>query len=83
MVDAKKTRYGRDDALALLEGIRTLAVANRSRIARHDLTSDRPDDDALAALMLGPSGNLRAPTIKMGTTMLVGFDAEMYTDALV
>ena len=46
-----------------------------------DLIRDRPDDDALVALLLGPTGNLRAPTIKAGRTMLVGFDPEMYAAA--
>lgn len=32
--------------------------------------------------MLGPTGNLRAPTIKVGTTVLVGFDDEVFTAVL-
>lgn len=36
-----------------------------------------PSDDAVAA-MLGPTGNLRAPTIQVGKTWLVGFNEEVY-----
>ena len=43
-----------------------------------DLATQRPDDDALAALMLGPTGNLRAPTIQQGHTLYVGFNEEAY-----
>jgi arsenate reductase-like glutaredoxin family protein len=81
-VDAKKRRYRREDALALLAGVDTLIVAKGRRVTRLDLESDRPDDDALASLLLGPMGNLRAPAIKSGATMLVGFSEAMYRDAM-
>jgi hypothetical protein len=29
--------------------------------------------------MLGPTGNLRAPTLRVGDTLLVGFNEEAYT----
>ena len=32
--------------------------------------------------MLGPTGNLRAPTIRQGKTVLVGFNEELFTDKL-
>jgi hypothetical protein len=43
-----------------------------------DLKKQRPDDEALAKVLLGPTGNLRAPTLRVGKTLIVGFDAEMY-----
>jgi hypothetical protein len=45
---------------------------------RVDLVEERPGDDALAALLLGPTGNLRAPTVRVGETLLVGFHPEVY-----
>ncbi len=39
---------------------------------------DRPEDAALVKLMLGPTGNLRAPTMKIGKSVLVGFNEEAY-----
>jgi hypothetical protein len=33
--------------------------------------------------MLGPTGNLRAPTIRRGKTVLVGFDDEAYSRVLL
>jgi len=79
-VDARKSRYGRDDALALVSGVRTLIVAKGRNVTRIDLKSDRPDDDTLASLLLGPTGNLRAPTVKSGRTMLVGFNPDAYAE---
>ena len=34
-------------------------------------------DEAVAA-MLGPTGNLRAPTIRKGKTLIVGFNQEVF-----
>ncbi len=47
-----------------------------------DLLSDRPDDEVLLATLLGPTGNLRAPTARVGQTLLVGFSEEMYREVL-
>ena len=37
---------------------------------------------AVVAAMLGPTGNLRAPTIRAGKTVLVGFSDEVYAAKL-
>ena len=34
------------------------------------------------AAMLGPTGDLRAPTVRSGKTLLVGFNEERYAAAL-
>jgi hypothetical protein len=47
-----------------------------------DLAKDKPGMEQLSALMIGPSGNLRAPTARVGKTLLVGFDEQMYKSAL-
>ncbi len=36
-------------------------------------------DDAVQA-MLGPTGNMRSPTIKFGRTLVVGYNDEVFTD---
>lgn len=40
------------------------------------------DPDTAAAAMLGPTGNLRAPTLKVGRTLIVGFDEDSYRSVL-
>jgi hypothetical protein len=40
-------------------------------------------DDEVVDAMLGPTGNLRAPTIRRGKTVLVGFEDEAYSRALL
>ena len=37
---------------------------------------------AVVAAMLGPTGNLRAPTVRAGKTLLVGFNEEVYAQKL-
>ena len=46
------------------------------------MKSDPPSQADLLKHMLGPTGNLRAPTIRVGKTVLVGFDEETYRYAL-
>ena len=47
-----------------------------------DLNMNRPDDDVLLAHLTGPTGNLRAPTARVGKTLLVGFNEEAYRQVL-
>jgi len=44
-------------------------------------TAGSAPKDAVDA-MLGPTGNLRAPTLRVGKKILVGFSEETYGDAL-
>jgi len=37
--------------------------------------------DAVVSAMLGPTGNLRAPTLRVGNVVLVGFNEDAYADA--
>ena len=43
-----------------------------------DLKKQQPDEDELKKLVLGPTGNLRAPTLRKGKTLIVGFNQETY-----
>ena len=79
-IDAKKERFGEDEVIDVLKGVNKLLVAKGKKITTVDLKKDRPDDLTLAGLMLGPTGNLRAPTLKIGKVAVVGFNQEMYED---
>jgi arsenate reductase-like glutaredoxin family protein len=80
-VDARKVRYEGADALGLLDGIDTLLAARGKAAMKLDLKKDRPADDVLLSYLLGPSGNLRAPTARIGKTLIVGFNEETYRRA--
>ncbi len=75
---ANKVRYGHDEALGVLDGIRRLIVIKGKKVSEFDLTEQRPDDETLLQHLLGPTGNLRAPTLRRGNTLMVGFQEEAY-----
>ena len=43
-----------------------------------DTKREKPTADVLKSLLLGPTGNLRAPTLRRGRTLVVGFDEVTY-----
>ena len=81
-MDAKKTRLGLKDALEMLKGADLLFAARGKKVERVDLKADKPDKATVDRLMLGPTGNLRAPTLRVGRTLVVGFDEETYRKVL-
>src|SRR5437588_5883537 len=80
--DAGKQRRGRDDALALARQAGRVVVAKGKKIVAFDMKREPPDDETLLAHLLGPTGNLRAPTVRKGKRLLVGFNEEAYRQFL-
>lgn len=81
-VDAKKVRMGPSEALGLVKDVDELYVAKGAKVVHVNLKRDKPDRATLLGLLLGPSGNLRAPTLRRGRTLLVGFDEATYRAVL-
>ncbi len=81
-VIANKTKLGPAEALALLKGIDTIIAMRGTVVKTLDLKKDKPDDETILSLIIGPTGNLRAPTAKVGKTMVVGFNPETYAQVL-
>ncbi len=77
-MNAKKETLGREEALKLVKDVNELYVAKGKKVVHLNLKRERPSDDELAKLLLGPTGNLRAPTLRKGKTLVVGFDAATY-----
>lgn len=80
MVDAKKKVLGSSDALAMLKGIEQLYVAKGKKVVHLDLRKSKAEE--AVPLMLGPTGNVRAPLLRKGKVLLVGFEEEMYRETL-
>lgn len=78
-MNATKIRYSEADALALLKGIDKLIVAKGKKIDTFDLKHNRPSDEILLAHLMGPTGNLRAPTARIGKVLMVGFSEDAYS----
>jgi arsenate reductase-like glutaredoxin family protein len=57
-----------------------LIAAKGKKVTTIDLQSAPPADEVLAGLMLGPTGNLRAPIMRVGQAILVGYNDQAFTD---
>ena len=62
----------------LFEGATRVVVSNRKQLLTFDPRKDSVAD--IAAVALGPTGNLRAPAARVGKTWLIGFSEEMYSE---
>lgn len=81
-VNAKQTKFGLDEALKLVSKIDDLYVMKGTKVVHIDLKKQKPDREELGRLLLGPTGNLRAPTIRQGKTLVVGFNHDAYKKVL-
>ena len=64
-------------------GITDLYVAKGKKTIHFDLADARPSDDEILSLILGRSGTLRAPAIRKGSVMVVGFNPDILSDTLL
>ena len=76
--DAKKATIKGDAALGVLKDVDEVYAAKGKRLVHVDLKRGKPPRAELLGLLLGPTGNLRAPTLRKGRTLIVGFDEATY-----
>jgi arsenate reductase-like glutaredoxin family protein len=82
VTDAKKASMGRTEALKLASEVDHIYASKGTKSVHLDLRKDKPGDEQILSVMLGPTGNLRAPTIKKGRNLLIGFDEATYEKVL-
>jgi len=70
------------DAVKLARSVRHLYVAKGKKVVHFDMQADPPADADLKKLLIGPSGNLRAPTARAGDRMFVGFNPDEFANGL-
>lgn len=80
--DARKEKMNQAALLALAKSVDVILTVKGKNILRLDLRKDKPGQKAILAAMLGPTGNLRAPTFRKGKTLFVGFQPEGYSEVL-
>jgi arsenate reductase-like glutaredoxin family protein len=66
------------DARAMLKSASKLIAMKGKKVAEFDLKT-KVGKDAVEA-MLGPTGNMRAPTLRSGKTLLVGFNEDVFQE---
>jgi len=72
-VDARKERFGANDLPKFFADASKIIAARGKKTVVFDMKKNPPSHEELEKAVLGPSCNLRAPTLKMGKTYLVGF----------
>lgn len=82
VVLASKGKLGAKDALKLAREAEHVYASKHSKHVHYDMKKDAPADNELLEMMLGPTGNLRAPIIRKGKNLLVGFNEESYKQIL-
>ena len=73
-------KLGADDARTLAAAATQVMVAKGKQVATYK-PAGKPTAELIEA-MLGPTGNLRAPTLVSGKTVLVGFNEASYAELL-
>ena len=76
--DAKKNPLREAEALRLAAEVDEIYVARRNNVIHWDLRKEKPSRAELLGALLGPTGNLRAPAIRKGRTLIVGFHPDTY-----
>ena len=73
-------KLGRADARELAGAASRIIVARGRKVVEFE--PGGAPDDAVVDAMVGATGNLRAPLLRVGKTLLVGFHADSYAGVL-
>jgi len=78
--DARKVRFDRVAALKLARAASQVIAIRGKSVLTFDMKKESPDDDTLARALLGPHGNLRAPSVRVSGRLYVGFAEEAWRE---
>ncbi|MBU2538283.1 MAG: hypothetical protein KKH22_07575 [Proteobacteria bacterium] len=76
MVDARTVRMDGAAAWELLRTAAKITVTKGKTVS--ELNPKQDTKETILKQVMGPSGNLRAPTLRTGDTFVVGFHADFY-----
>ncbi len=68
--------------MALVREVDEVYASKGTQVVHLDMKKDKPDATTLRHLLLGPTGNLRAPILRKERTLIVGFDETTYAKLL-
>ena len=74
--EIRQERNSRKEPLSDQEARALIGQVSRVIVARGKKVEEFPAAKARVAMLKGPTGNYRAPMIRKGKTLLVGFHAE-------
>lgn len=79
--DAKKERYTAADLPELMRGASEVLVARGKKSQIFKPGGDKAAWKEIAEVAIGPTGNLRAPTLRRGKRWIVGFGEDAWREA--
>lgn len=74
VTDSRKNPMKEKEARALFKTVGRLYAARGKKTVEYDLKKASPDTETMAKYFLGPTGNFRAPAIRAGRNLIIGFD---------
>ena len=74
--DARKEKLNPTEVWERIKAAQSIHVAKDKKVDVFDPNVD--SQDAILKAVMGRSGNLRAPTLQLGDTFFVGFNAPLY-----
>ena len=78
VVDARKEKLGKREVAAILRGSNKVHAMRGAKTVSFDLKRDPPMEKDLYEAVLGPQGTLRAPAVRSGKTLVVGFNEDVW-----
>jgi hypothetical protein len=79
-VEAKKVAFGADAVWEILQGAEKVVVGRGRKV--HEYIPDAAAKEVIMNEALGRSGNLRAPTLKIGNRYYIGYNDAMYKELM-
>ena len=80
ITNASKEKIDANQARETIKSASSIHVAKGKKTISSNPKSD--DREEILKTVMGPRGNLRAPTWKIGSDILVGFNEEQYQQVL-
>jgi hypothetical protein len=78
VIDARKERFDDAGAWNLLKGATSVTIAKGKKFQKFENVAGQKEE--IISQAMGPSGNLRAPTYRVGDEFVIGFNPELYAD---
>ena len=75
--DAGKEKIDKDKAWELISGVTTVYIGKGKKVLSFE--PDEAGKDEILKASLGRTGNLRAPAVKTGRAMFIGFNDIIYS----
>jgi len=82
MENARQAVYTEKDFNTIFKSIELVIAAKGKKVEQFDVKKKNYDKTLLKKMVLGPTGNFRAPAIKKGKKLFVGFNEESYKQNL-